>query len=601
MEHFTSEIGDAKDREIRGARHLHRATRSGFFSLLIGLQCFLFAGDASADTFFVAPTETGGNDSNDGSAQTPWATIDHGLTRIQGGDEIVVRDGIYEGAIYHAGGFSDWITVRAEHPYRAKLTNATAGGTVLFLATKGPAKIIVEGFLLSNAHPSYTCPNGREANFVVHIENAQDVVFRNNIVFGNNAPGTCNELLKINRGGDDQYPKNIQIQGNLFYDHANAGGADMIDSVRPGELDILDNIFFARDAPEAQSFITLKRQIDPSTVAGGITPRSPRFKIYRNVFLNYSGKTDQAFIQLGEDGYAEVMISDALIENNLLIGNSPHSMAAPFQLKGVRNITVRANTVVGDLPGSAYGLRIGTEVNNLQVRDIAITNNIWSDASGTMGDRFINTYNDVDISTIVLDNNQFWNGGNPLPSTESPPPSADQHRVEADPLLANVPSDILLPVWDEQQHVFPSGNNTIRQELQRLVEAYAAIAETSPAVNAAAPGQMPADDILGRIRDANPDIGAFEFLAPLPDAGLLMDAGGDHGAAVEAGSAPPIDAGEANGDSIGRPPADDGCGCEVHGARGLKTHLWTLLVLCLCLVVRRFGTRRPIGRTKPLR
>lgn len=199
------------------------------------------------------------------------------------------------------------------------------------------------------------------------------------------------------QGGDT-----LLLTDGLYY-HVSAGGADMIDSVLPGELDITDNIFFARNAPHAQSFITLKRQVQAAQSLG-ITPRSPRYRLARNVFFNWSGKGDQAFIQLGEDGDAQPMISDALIENNLLIGNAQASMAAPFQFKGVRNVTVRANTVVGDLPCGAYGFRIGTEGDNPQVQDINVFNNIFADPTGTMGDRFINTYGDVDVSS-------GWNGG----------------------------------------------------------------------------------------------------------------------------------------------------------------------------------------------
>ena len=72
--------------------------------------------------------------------------------------------------------------------------------------------------------------------------------------------------VKINRGGDPHYPRGIRITGNVLYDHANAAGADMIDSVRGGELDITVNIFFTRNADQAQSFITLKRQVDAQSL-----------------------------------------------------------------------------------------------------------------------------------------------------------------------------------------------------------------------------------------------------------------------------------------------------------------------------------------------
>ncbi len=475
--------------------------------LLLGVfSLFLLANMVHAATYYVA---TNGDDSNPGTSSQPWRSISAALSRVQGGDTVIVKDGTYTGTITTSRSFSDWVTLKAEHPYNAKLTNPSSG-SVLGIYTKGSAKIIIEGFEITSS-TNYDCGGRRQGNYLMHIQDAQDVIIRNNVIHGNNAPGACNELLKINRGGDPYYPKNIVVEGNLFYDHVSAEGADMIDSVRPGELTITGNIFFARNSPNAQSFITLKREVLRNNPMG-ITPRSPRHIIARNIFLNYDGKNDQAFIQLGEDEQNQVMISDALIENNLLIGNSPKRMAAPFQFKGASDIVVRANTIVGDYSGaSAFGFRIGTEGSNPQVRNIRIYNNIFADPTGTMGGSFINTYGRVDTSTIVLRNNLFWNNGNPLPPSESPPPASDTQRVEGDPKLNPDQSSIVLPVWDDSRKQFLSGKTTIRDEFVRLVQLYGAIGEGSAAIDAADKSNMPQDDILGNARDSSPDIGAFEF------------------------------------------------------------------------------------------
>jgi hypothetical protein len=67
---------------------------------------------------------------------------------------------------------------------------------------------------------------------------------------------------------------------------------------------------------------------------------------------------------------------------------------------------------------------------------------------------------------------------------------------------------LVLPRWNGS--AFLSGNTTIRQEFERLVNLYGNPAAGSPAVNAAASAQSPADDILGNPRGPNPDLGAFE-------------------------------------------------------------------------------------------
>jgi hypothetical protein len=475
--------------------------------LAIAVCAFLPATVVHADTFYVAVD--GSDQSGTGAANRPYASIAHAVNEgipAGGGATVVVRDGSYSGLTTLQRGFPRPVLIRSEHPYRAILANVDGGAEVIRVYVRGPARITIEGFVLTNYHPTYPCDGGREANYLIHLQDASGVTLQDNIIFGNNAPGTCNELLKINRSDAAYYPKDILIRGNVFTGPANAGGADMIDSVRPGEIDIVDNIFFANPAHDrSQSFITLKRQA-PAEAA-----RSPRYRVARNVFLNWGGQADQAFVQFGEDGVAEYEITDALVENNLFIGNSPARLAAPLQLKGVRGVTVRANTVVGDLPGGAYGLRIGTEGDNPRLGEIRVINNIWSDPSGTMGQRFINTYGDVDLASIALDHNLFWNAGNPLPSQGAAPPDADANRVVADPRLNADQAAIVLPQWNAAAGQFLSGAGTIRAEFLRLVETYGAPGAGSPAIDAADPGAMPADDIRGGPRDARPDLGAFEY------------------------------------------------------------------------------------------
>jgi hypothetical protein len=541
--------------------------------------------EALADDYHVAP---GGSDtSGDGSPASPWATITHAANSGipgEGGHTIIVADGTYNGATYLNRGFASPVVIRAENPYRAKLTNLeydtsgniTSGAEALQVYIQGAAHITIEGFVISNLDPSYTCADdgSERSRDLVHFQDVTDLTFRNNIVFGNNAPGTCNDMVKINRGSTEYYPRHISITGNVFYDHPDGSGVDLIDSVRPGELDITDNIFFVRDIDVyAQSFITMKREVDEASMPEWARPpRNPRHVVARNVFLNWGGKGDQAFLQFGEDGVSTHEITYALVENNLFIGNSTDEIAGAMQFKGARDVTVRANTVVGDLPGGAYGFRIGTEGSNPTVTSILIRNNIFCDPTGTMSSRFINTYGDVDISTWALESNLYWNAGSALPTTEDPAPGSDTSRVEEDPLLETDHSSLVLPVWDEGSGSFTSGSTTIRQEFERIVMLYGSIPEESPARGRADAGHMPSDDILGRSRDSSPDIGAFEYLGDVvPDA--EPDTGPDGAADAPPDGVPDLPAdipADAPGDSPEDAAADPsdgdqdkGCGCSI--------------------------------------
>jgi len=75
-------------------------------------------------------------------------------------------------------------------------------------------------------------------------------------------------------------------------------------------------------------------------------------------------------------------------------------------------------------------------------------------------------------------------------------------------MLPTDQSGIVLPVWTGSS--FQSGSHTIREEFVRLVRAYGQIPTTSPAVGTALASVAPPLDILGRPRDASPDLGAFE-------------------------------------------------------------------------------------------
>ena len=369
----------------------------------------------------------------------------------------------------------------------------------------------------------------------------------------------------------------------------------------------VDNIFFSDPSiTDSQSFITLKRQVNDPPV----TPSDPRFLVARNVFLNWSGRNDQAFVQFGEDTQNEPMITDALVENNLIIGNSSATLAAPFQFKGSEGITVRANTVVGDLPSGSYGFRIGTEGDNPAVSGFEVRNNIFSDPAGTMGTRLVNTYGDVDNSSITLDHNLYYNGGEPLPSGGDVTVDSDVGRIEGDPLIETDQSNIVMPRWDESEYRFPSGATTIREEFLRLVSTYGAIGSGSAAVDAADPEHMPEVDIRNLPRDGQPDVGAFELNAGGAagaggeggtgggstggSGGNAAGSGGASGASGSSGGSSAGAAGAAGG--AAQPAASDeddggGCGCRLALRPGFAGAVWWL-VAAFALWRRRIGLLR---------
>ena len=52
----------------------------------------------SQNTYYVS---THGNDSNNGSFQQPWRTINHGVSQLYPGDTLKIREGTYNEIVYN--------------------------------------------------------------------------------------------------------------------------------------------------------------------------------------------------------------------------------------------------------------------------------------------------------------------------------------------------------------------------------------------------------------------------------------------------------------------------------------------------------------------
>ena len=449
-------------------------------------------------SYWVSPT---GDDDDPGTEADPWATLEHAAASVADrGCTVWFEPGVYSGSNGIKRRFTTTTTFRSRSAHRAVLEH---DGTVVDI--DGGRNIVIEGFELRHANDS----TPRSA--YVAIVDRRDDTWSEHITFRGNVfhDSYGDDLLKIHNG-----VRFATVEGNVFYNQGEKEQQIDVNSVT--DVTIRDNIFFHDFAASGRELDTLVKHFivvkDSNEDDDGLEG-SRRITIHRNVFLNWQG-AEETFVQVGNDGKAYHEAREVRVENNLLIGNSSTPALAAFGVRGARDVVFNNNTVVGDLPSKAYSSRIHMTGDNPLNERITFTNNIWSDSTGTMGSDGAggdNEYSDgdpSDVSGLVNYSNLYWNGDEPVPAGEnSDPLHDDDGRVVADPESPTDQSHIVLPIWTSRG--FPSGNTRIRDEFVRLVEAYGAIAPTSPAVDAADPGTAATHDILGRPRTAA-DVGAFE-------------------------------------------------------------------------------------------
>ncbi len=465
---------------------------------LAAAACLLAGGRGAGGTYYLSPA--GSDSGGDGSAARPWLTLAHAADRIpDDGSAVLLLDGTYEGLQSIARHFKVPATFRAAHPYRARLRNPK-GHRVLRIYDA--SNVVLEGIEFEGA-PA-------KGEYLVHVStaNARHITFQDCILHDSHD----NDIVKVNDRASF-----ITFRGNLFYNQNQKGGDEHLDINTVTDVTLEDNIFFndyagsgRTNANNTHPFVLIKNS--------GREPVSRRFRVRRNVFLNWEGARDQPFLLVGEDAKPFHEAEDVTVENNLFLGNSANPIGSAFGVKGARRITFRANTVSGDLPvrGGCYAARLNREGANPVIEDIGFYNNIWSDPAGTMDD-----FADgppADSRNVTLRRNLYWNGGRPIPRDEAVINAADDPKaIVADPRLGD-PKGLVLPRLDPATGRFRSGCATIREEFTRLVTAYGAPGAGSPALDAADPANMPPDDILGRARPAGarPDLGAFEAGAKPP-------------------------------------------------------------------------------------
>ncbi len=442
-------------------------------------------------TFYIA---TDGDNGGDGSSGSPWATLEHAVSQVPDGAEIVVEAGLYQGSNQISRQFANGITVRSETTYGARFLHN--GPVIVGTDCQG---IRFEGFEFEQQ------TGFPQDNLVMFTGNTQRLTFYNNIFHD----AVRLSLLHLGPGAVD-----VTVQQNVFYNAGLQSNANHVRVEGGRDVTVIDNIFFNDYAGSGRTNTNNSGAFVYVTNLTNVA-NAGNIQIRRNIMLAWQGLDNESMIQLGDrTNSAAFDVDNALVENNLMLGDGIPQFRAAMTLENVNNITIRNNTVSGDFPSLAYAFHMISSAPTIRNNEIFIYNNIWSDQVGTMGGfigegvlDFCDCLPDF-TNTTLLANNLYFNGGNELPfdAEELLNPVDDATAVVGDPLLG-APVGIILPRWGGTS--FTSGEADIRAEFVRLAELYGQPGVGSPAINGAASG--PADDLLGNLRGGTLDLGAVEF------------------------------------------------------------------------------------------
>ena len=188
---------------------------------LLVVAALLPAGAVAAETYHIAP---GGNDANDGSAGSPWRTLQHAADTVAAGDTVQVAAGSYAGFVMETDGRAG-AEIAFVGAAGARITSSAPAGED-GINLEGASFIRVEGFTVTGAT--------RDGIRAVTCEH---VTIRNNVVVANGFfgifTGFCDDLLIENNEVARQptehgvYVSNSGdrpvLRNNVIYSNAKAG------------------------------------------------------------------------------------------------------------------------------------------------------------------------------------------------------------------------------------------------------------------------------------------------------------------------------------------------------------------------------------------
>lgn len=412
-----------------------------------------------ANRFYVA---TSGSDSNSGSSDSPWRTLQHAVDSVSPGATIIVQQGTYMGARIEQSGTADqWLTLQAEG--RVVLNSPGPNNrhaSILELETwEGSGSVnywIVDGFEVTGASGWGIDIRGGENSFSHHL------IIRNNRVHNNGLPTTSSGIFTA-------YVDDIVIEGNESYNNGEHG-------------------------------IYLSNSGDRPLVRGN--------RLYENANCGLHMNGDIAF---GDDG----TISNGVVEQNIIYENGVGGCSG-INMDGVTHTIVRNNLLYENHAGGIALFRISGAVcaNNNRILNNTIVqseNGRWAinvidfDGDGSQ------CANNVVLNNILYNHHGF-RGSISLQQPNIPGFVSDYNVVMDRFTTDDGDSRLTLAEWQALGHDANSVVATPAGLFESVMAHDYRLRATSPALDVGAVLPDVVDDLLGNGRPAGAgyDMGAYE-------------------------------------------------------------------------------------------
>jgi len=350
----------------------------------------------SGVTYYVS---TAGNDSNSGTLNQPWRTIQHAANSVHAGDTVEVEAGTYNEIVTMkaSGNATQGYITFTNYPGQSPIVDGTglsvgsSGQTGLFSLEGTFNYIIIQGFEIRNFKSSAKGKvpvgidfEGAGSNIEIvnnHIHNiAQTLSSCNNAnalaiaIYGTQAPASISNLTL--RGNEIDHnttgcSENVSFDGNVQY------FVEANNLVHDGDNIGLDNIGFEGVSPK----------VSYDQARDGW--------VFQNTIYNITSTTNPVYqYQVGADAYYCDGCTRVIVERNLIHDSDLSEMASEHSGHTSSYVIFRNNVIYHSL---YVGLSIGGYSKGVGGTDhcMIVNNSLWddgTDGSSGLGEMQIQYY-----------------------------------------------------------------------------------------------------------------------------------------------------------------------------------------------------------------